>query len=262
MAFFVYCSVTLVNKNIEYSKTDDNARQLESRSRRAFSCLKIAKGGIKAANEKGILREYLFYLVIKKMSIPGYLKKGSYLKDIQSRIKEYNSKEPIFKLPTSLSQISTLINKCNKSGLLRKNNRGIYLNSYDKVLEVLGLSYKKKLYYRLDKNTFFEDLYLKEIEKNLKAQRKAKRMSDPEVKRNRSVKTRLSCIGFAKLLGFNSKSFGQKVRDYFIKRQLLEVVIHKMRKLQCYYPYDQVFKIGNIFFHRPCQEVYLCTISL
>lgn len=218
---------------------------------------KISKKAFYTANQRGIFKEFQFYLCIKSINTPGYLPKGSFLNIIQSRIKDYNSHNPFKKLPTSHSQISKLINRLNELGFCRRNKTGIYLTSYKKVFALLEASDR---YYKLDQNTFLEDFYFKVLKKKIRNIKHCIKKTDPYVRAGGQLEIFFSCQSIANLFGFKSKSQGYKIRTYLESKKLIEVRSNDYKLLGSHIMnkhHPASFKIKNNYFYKPS-----CTISI
>lgn len=123
-----------------------------------INSVKVLQGAAKAANEKNLFAEFIFFTGIKSLTREGYLKRGRLINQIKS----------ISSL--SESNIRLKVSKLQKLGWIDRDSKGnISLKKYDTIWNQLGLSKitgDNKKVFRIQCDNFeeFENLiYLKEI---------------------------------------------------------------------------------------------------
>ena len=93
--------------------------------------IKVPKDGFKRANDKGILEEYLFFLILKPVNIEG-----------KFNTKERNKISSLVKY--SKSYTNKLIRSCIELGFIREEGDILQLSNYDKSFEILGYNLDNK----------------------------------------------------------------------------------------------------------------------
>lgn len=87
--------------------------------------IKIPLGGIKAANELGILKDVEFFYQLKVINEEGFFRKNHIVHEVQKRYK------------FAQSSIWRKLKRLQKLGLVRKNRTGYRLVSYNTLFEIL-----------------------------------------------------------------------------------------------------------------------------
>lgn len=195
--------------------------------------LKVPLGAYKKANEKGLLKDFIFFTELKMFNSHGYFSEN-YLK----RISLY--------LNCSENTVRNKIRKLNNLGWLSFNkDKTFNLKKYDYVWNELGLNVKKIRLIKIDSSNFMnydlicedggfnlkEKIQKSEIEKNLNKQRhklKSKKASLHSVEHINNDVT-LSCLGVSNILGYKHKTSG-----YFIEKRLKELDLIKVKNRKKY----------------------------